>query len=649
MDHAALDFHVIRELLAGYAVCPGAKTRALNLEPQLNLSLCKAALRETGDARAILAAQGSPPLAMMEQLEEALRASELDILLSPGELQGVAVFCSSCRRMETYLKKSELLRVELSLSGRGFAPLEELQREIETCIRDDRVADGASPQLKDLRRRMEAAGDKIRKTLNAILRGHPAWFADGYVAQRAGKPTLPLRSQFRSQLAGQVVDRSQTGGTLFVEPASVHAAQAELDGLRVEEENETRRILYALTAMVADAAPRIRENSKLMERLDFAFAKGRMSLEMDAREVPVAPGRQIRIVGGRHPLLGREQAVPLHFSVGVVNGDAAPLRGVIVTGPNTGGKTVALKTIGLFALMAQSGLHLPTGEGSCMSHFNRVLCDIGDGQSIAENLSTFSAHMTRVLEILRTATEESLVLLDELGSGTDPAEGMGLAVAILDELVKRGCLFVATTHYPQIKEYARLTEGVQNARMAFDPVTLAPLYLLELGEAGESCALHIAGRLGFPAPLLERARRAAYEGLPAAGGGPEGCFGSPGGAPRLTDYREGPALPSRARQFKRGDSVRVFPQNEIGIVCEEADERGTLAIQLRDRKRTLSYKRLRLLVPAEQLYPENYDFSIIFDTVANRKARHTMTRKHDPAAVVRIREGAIGQEGGRLP
>lgn len=638
----ALEYPQIQELLAQEATCAAARERCLRLEPCTNATLCAEALRETSDARRMIEAEGLPPLAMMEGLEEAVHLAEMEGLLSPEQLSVLAMFASTCRRMAGYLKKCELLRIELSLNGRAFLPLEDLELEINEAIRGDTVTDSASNMLRDVRRKIDLSGNQIRNRLSNMLRNHAEWFSDGYVAVRQGRQTLPVKINCRVHVPGTVLDRSSTGSTLFIEPTSVREMQNELDLLRVQEENEVRKVLYALSALASDAAPAIRANMKLMERLDFAFAKARLSIAMNARETESGQEREIVIVNGRHPLLEQTKVVPLNYCAGHKQTEVSEsIRGVIVTGPNTGGKTVALKTIGLMCMMAQSGLHVPCDPGTKLPMVNMVLCDIGDGQSISENLSTFSAHMTRVLEILRTATAESMVLLDELGSGTDPAEGMGLAVAILDELAARSCLFTVTTHYPEIKEYAQRTPGVINARMAFDPETLSPLYRMEIGEAGESCALHIARRLGFPQTLLERAAQAAYgENRPKSKidfvnrPKSENAMRPQSGAPKLSSYSAPRQPPQGAQKFGRGDSVRVHPENMVGIVARESDERGELLVQLRGKKRRISYKRLRLIAKAEQMYPADYDFSIVFETVANRKALHTIARKHEPTAVV---------------
>ena len=301
---------------------------------------------------------------------------------------------------------------------------------------------------------------------------------------------------------------------------------------------------------------------------------------------------------------------------------------MVITGPNTGGKTVCIKTVGMLCYLAQCGLHVTCEKADvCMN--NLILCDIGDGQNISENLSTFSAHIKNVLNILAMTGNQSLVIMDELGSGTDPTEGMGIAIAILEQLKSQGALFLVTSHYPEVKNYAQSTEGIVNARMTFDRESLQPLYQLEIGQAGESCALYIAKKLGMPQDMLRFACQAAYKTV-------DEKFVMTAELKtiqkvhtrRLDGTGKTVIKQERARSFHRGDSVMVLPEKKIGIICEESNEKGILKVQLRNEKISINHKRLKQLVEASQLYPEDYDFSIIFDTVDHRKALHDMSRKY---------------------
>ena len=507
--------------------------------------------------------------------------------------------------------------------------LARLEEDIERSVREDTVLDDASPALRNLRRRKEHAEQGIREKLNQIILRHRKELADSYVTQRSGCYVVPVQKRFQTQFPGRLVDTSGKGTTVFMEPSAVQALRQELDQLLMDIEAEERRVLWELSDRVASEADPLRDAVRVMTDLDVLFARAKLSLEMDARPAEISAERRIRLTEARHPLLDRASCVPLNLELSV------PDAGIAVTGPNTGGKTVCLKTVGLLTLMAQSGLHIPCAEGTVIGMMDRVLCDIGDSQSISQNLSTFSGHMTNVIRILRECSRDSFVLLDELGSGTDPAEGSGLAAAILEELLRRGCFFLVTTHDPQIKQWAEQTEHVISARMAFDRASLMPLYRLELGKSGKSCAIEIARRLGMDEGLLDRARQVADHG---PGGRPE-AQRKPMHVPATRLQRLEKKTEGCFERFCMGDSVQLLPDKKSAIVYRPADDDGNVVIQLQGRKLTVRHNRLKLLVPASRLYPPDYDFSIIFDTVANRKAAHTMDRKFDPDAVIVLKEG----------
>ena len=624
-----LEFDKIRERLSDFALSDGARERIAALTPFSKESDCRRAQEETTAARQILDAWGSPPVSSMREAAKARALCLAGSMLLPEQLEAVEAFLASCKRMKAYLARAEQGDSRIAPYGRTLDELPELREEIGRCIRSSRVDSGASPALRDIRRRIDTAETEVKSRLESILRSKKAWFSDGYYSVRDGHYVLPVKKEFRRQFDGTLIASSSTGGTCFMEPAPVSRLQAELSGLRIEEDSEVRRILYALTAMVEKAEPVLRLNTEAMETLDFLFAKAKLSASMDARPVQTGLERRISIVQGRHPLLFRESCVPLDFQL-----DAAT-RGAVITGPNTGGKTVALKTVGLLSLMAQCGLHVPAAEDSYFAMHADYCCDIGDGQSISENLSTFSAHIRTIIGILSTAGPESLVLLDELGSGTDPAEGMGIAVAVLEELRNRNCLFLVTTHYPEVKEFAAQAEGMVNARMAFDRETLQPLYRLEQGQAGESCALYIAHRLGMPPRILNRAREEAARAGTGAVSLPDAFQENvpektPSPYPKLTPQAAPKPVSARAAGFQIGDSVLVYPERDTGIIFQTADHRGVLGVQVKGRKKWINHKRVKLQIPASELYPEGYDFSILFDTVENRKARHKMEKGHQP-------------------
>lgn len=627
----ALEFNKILEQLSQNAVSETAKQKLLALRPYLSEWEVNARINDTTEARKILDEIGTPPLPAMKDVEMLLELAEKGGMLIPEQLTQIALFINGCRRMKGFLKRAEVLNVAIAGYGGSISELMSLNSELDNSIRNNAVDDNASRELKDIRRKMEQLKAEMKAKLESQLRSKKEWFTDGYVSTRNGHFVLPVKKEYKNMVSGSVLDISSSGSTYFIEPTAVSKLRDELSLLEIAESNEERRILYVLSGMISEHAQMIRMNMEALEALDIIFAKAKLSLDMKAIPAQINTSRRIRIDNGRHPLIKPEECVPLNFILG------DQINGIIITGPNTGGKTVALKTVGLLQLMAQSGLHVPcTYADLCLN--NIVLCDIGDGQSITENLSTFSSHITNIINILKYVSRDSLVLLDELGSGTDPAEGMGIAIAILEELRQRGCLFVATTHYPEVKEYATKTEGLVNAKMAFDRESLKPLYRLEIGEAGESCALYIAKRLGLPKHMLERAYQEAY------------CSDSKQKAHRIdsdfledaseeTDLTTAPVLQTKAmkskapspasarsKRFQVGDSVVVYPQKKIGIVFQTANEKGEVGVQLQKKKTFINHKRLQLKVSAEKMYPENYDFSIIFDSVANRKARHKMEK-----------------------
>lgn len=653
-----LEFDQIKKQLRECAVSEQAKAILQNLSPILDETECKNKMKETTQARTLLDTYGTPPLAAMKELDTILLAVQQHSLLLPDDLLAVSSFITTCERLMNYLAKAEVSNLDLAYYGRSLTDNSAVKEEILNVIRNHTVDDCASNELKNIRKKIEHTNTKIREKLEALLKNKRDWFTDHFVSVRNGHYVLPVKKEFKHQIKGTTLDVSSTGNTCFMEPAVVTSLTEELTLLQIAEENEVHKILYLLTGMVEDILPALKLNMDAMVTIDVIFAKAKLSSDQKAMAVELTTSPVIKIQDGRHPLLDPANCVPLNFVIG------NDIRGVVITGPNTGGKTVALKTVGLLSMMAQSGLHIPVGGPSIISLHNAILCDIGDGQSISENLSTFSSHITNVISILNQTTEESLVLLDELGSGTDPAEGMGIAIAILEELKAKHCLFVATTHYPEVKEYALTQDGIINARMTFDRETLCPKYQLEIGEAGESCALYIAKRLGFPTHLLKIAENAAYNKTYALPVSHSNVF------PTSTMTAESDATPtakelqtsdtvtssntttekataltkakdkkpsnqtqqilSKRARFQIGDSVFVYPKKELGLIYQPVNEHGELGVQIKGRKQLISYKRLKLNLPASDLYPPDYDFSILFDTVANRKMAHKMKSGYRP-------------------
>ncbi|MDE7006597.1 MAG: DNA mismatch repair protein MutS, partial [Lachnospiraceae bacterium] len=564
--------------------------------------------------------------------KESIELAVKESCLVPYQLERIEKALVVTGRLKSYLERGKQYGNSLAYYEVNLDPMEELREEIARQIRGGEVDDYASKLLQEIRRDISNLEEKMKQKAEQIMRSNKECMADHFFTLRNGRVCIPVKKEYKWKIPGSTVDKSSTGNTLFVEPVSISNMYEEVQLLKIEEENEVHRILYTLTAMAAEGATVIQENMRMIEKLDFIFSKGKLSMDMEGVEPRINTQRKIRLCKARHPLMEKDICVPLDFEMG------EGIRGVVITGPNTGGKTVSIKTAALCCLMAQYGLHVPCKEADiCMNSL--YLCDIGDGQNITENLSTFSAHIKNALEIIREVDAESLVVMDELGSGTDPAEGMGIAVAILEQLRKSGCLFLATTHYPEVKEYADRAEGVLNARMEFDRETLKPTYRMIMGEAGESCAFFIARKLGMPPEMLKTAMQAAYgkgdsnkaweNAEPApfllAGETDEQSLRK---ASKIKKHKEVKKSEDLSEKYRIGDSVMIYPEKKIGIVCVPVNEKGVLRVQLPNKKIWINHKRVKLHVAAKELYPEDYDFSIVFDTVENRKTRHDMERKY---------------------
>lgn len=618
-----IEFNKVKDIWSELASTDYAKEQIKKADIILSERELRKALQDTTDSRELIEKLGNPPLQNVTEIREILTIAETGSCLTPYQLERVERVLVAVERMMDYLAQGKQYENALSYYDENLNPLLDLKDEISSQIRNEEVDDRASKELYDLRNQIVSMEEAMKLKADQIIRKNKDYMADSYHTVRNGRVCVPVKKEYKFKIPGSVIDKSSTGSTLFVEPEGLAKCYEELELLRIDEENEVYRILYTLTAMVSSYAAIMEENVKMMEKLDYIFSKGKLSIDLDCTEPSINLDRRIKLVKARHPLMDKEINVPLDFSLGEEG-----IRGIVITGPNTGGKTVSIKTVMLSCYMAQCGLHVACKEADiCMN--SSYLSDIGDGQNLSENLSTFSAHIKNVLAILNEVNHDSLVIMDELGSGTDPAEGMGIAVAILEELRKSNANFLVTTHYPEIKEYAAKTEHIVNARMAFDIETLRPTYEMIIGEAGDSCAFYIAERLGMPSEMLAVAAEAAY-GKEAAkeyafSGKKKSAKRNKGS--RIIKNKKIHSTAELEQKFSIGDSVMIYPDKKIGIVCEPINSKGILRVQLPNRKIYINHKRVKLHVKADQLYPEDYDFSIVFDTVEQRKARHEMSRK----------------------
>lgn len=500
-----LEFDKIIHILTAHAASEGAKEMCRKLVPYDNINDVERAQRETADALRRVYRKGSVSFGGIRDIRGSLKRLEIGGILGMGELLQIMSLLETAGKIRQYGQREadDTSRDSLDESFEFLDPVPTLASEIHRCIlADDEMADDASSALLQIRRSMRQMNDKVHNTLNSMVNGSArSYLQDPVVTMRDGRYCLPVKAEHRSQVPGMIHDQSSTGSTLFIEPMAVIKLNNDFKELLMKEQQEIEKILSVLSEKAAAVTEILAEDYRILTALDFIFARAMMAKDMKATRPIFNTDRQIHIKDGRHPLLDPKKAVPITVRLG----DDFDL--LIITGPNTGGKTVSLKTVGLFTLMGQAGLHIPAFEGSRLAVFDQVYADIGDEQSIEQSLSTFSSHMTTIVSILKEVTLNSLVLFDELGAGTDPTEGAALATSILDHLHRQGIRAMATTHYSELKVYALSTEGVENACCEFDVESLRPTYRLLIGIPGKSNAFAISSRLGLEDFLIEDAKK----------------------------------------------------------------------------------------------------------------------------------------------
>ena len=499
-----LEYNKIIDLLTEKADSEPGKKLCRDLVPSTDLSTIRTAQRETKDALARLFRIGSTSFGSNRDLGFSIRSLEIGSSLSMSELLKLASFLDNVSRIKTYGKKEreDLPNDSLDAYFEGLTPMTQLANEINRCIlSEEEMADDASPKLKSIRRSKLSTNEKIHSQLTSMVNGaYRTFLQDAVITMRDNRYCIPVKAEYKSQVSGMVHDQSSTGSTFFIEPTAVVNLNNQLKELDLQEQEEIEVILGDLSSQAAVHTSELAADQKIMTTLDFIFAKAKLAMEQNATEPIFNTEHYIQIRKGRHPLLDKKKAVPIDVRLG------KDFDLLVITGPNTGGKTVSLKTVGLFTLMGQAGLHIPALDRSELSIFSEVYADIGDEQSIEQSLSTFSSHMTRVVHILQHADADSLCLFDELGAGTDPTEGAALAIAILNYLHDRGIRTMATTHYSELKIYALSTNFVENACCEFDVETLRPTYRLLIGIPGKSNAFAISSKLGLSDEIIHAAK-----------------------------------------------------------------------------------------------------------------------------------------------
>ncbi len=507
-DYKSLELDKILAQLANETTCADAAELAMQIEPDTDPKHVARLLQETDDAFVLMAKFGAPSFYGMTNVTNALRRAQAGGVLNLAELLAVATTLRAIRSVSDWRKKSESIKTALDYRFETLQPNKFIEERIAmTVVSEEEVADTASVALASIRRKIRAASLRVREQLDKLIRSqtYQKYLQEAIVTQRSGRYVVPVKAEFRNEIKGLVHDSSGSGATVFIEPIGVVEANNEIRVLRADEQDEIDRILTELSREVGEFADGIVQSYRAAVELNLIFAKGQLAYKMKGIVPKLNDAGRVNIKSARHPLIDKNKVVPTDL---VLGGDFDAL---IVTGPNTGGKTVSLKTAGLLTLMTMCGLMIPAADGSEVSVFRHVLADIGDEQSIEQSLSTFSAHMTNIIRILGLADDSSLILIDELGAGTDPVEGAALAISIIEAMRAKGARIMATTHYAELKAYALQTDGVENGCCEFDVSTLRPTYRLLIGVPGKSNAFAISKRLGMPEGIVERAKTLVSE------------------------------------------------------------------------------------------------------------------------------------------
>ena len=502
-----LEYNKVLKILSSFAITVVGKKISLSLLPCSDLESANYALAQTTESYILLYRKGAPPLAEIPDISIYIKALESQGSLSAGSILDLAHILKMSRELKEYFYAEDVdtkFCINLStLFSNLYTNLGIEQKVFSAILDEDTVDDHASSTLWHIRKDIQKIESEIKQKLNSYL--HASYIQEPIVTIRAGRYVIPVKQEQQSQIKGFVHDVSSSGSTVFIEPTAIFDMNNKLNSLKSEEKNEIEKILHDLTALFYPYVQELSENINFIGQIDFAFAKAKYARAINATEPILQKEKKLNFIKARHPLIESDKVVPINVYLGEA------FTSLIVTGPNTGGKTVTLKTVGLLCAMAASGLYIPTSEKSSCFVFDKIYADIGDEQSIQESLSTFSSHMTNIIEILNNSTSDSLVLLDELGSGTDPIEGSSLAISILEALHKKRCLAVSTTHYPEVKNFALVTDGFENASSEFNVETLKPTYKLLIGIPGQSNAFAISKKLGLSEEILNEAKSLVSE------------------------------------------------------------------------------------------------------------------------------------------
>lgn len=621
-----LHYYELKKTIKEYCVSGLGKRLIDKLEPSSNIKIVNQMLAETTEGRRLLDASYTIPLEGIFNILPLIDKIEKGASLEAEDLTIISNFLRGCRKVKTFMKDKEGYAPTLSTYGYNISDLEYIEEEINKSIRGSIVDSNASKELNRIRRHIDMCEGKIKEKLDKFLKNpqNKEYIQDAFISQRNGKYTVPIKASYKNYVQGTVIETSSKGNTVFIEPNTISRYTSELSILKAEESVEEYRILANLTEMLFERIKDIKLNIEVISEYDMIWAKAKFSKAINGIEPKLNEYGYIKIIKGSYPFI--KNSVPLDFEIG------KDYRSLIITGPNAGGKTVVLKTIGLLTLAVQSGFHIGAGEGTELSVFKKIFVDIGDNQSIENALSTFSSHVKNLAEIIKESSKSTLLLFDEIGSGTEPNEGSALAIAILEELYHKGCITIATTHYGEIKNFSKHHPDFENAAMEFEKETLQPLYKLKIGKVGHSNALYISKKMGLDDSIINRARQ---------------YFDNKNYNYSLIE--ENKVIKNKPSQINEdyykysiGDRVILLDKNQSAIVYKEIDKLNNVTVLYNNDFIEVNYKRIKLDIKASDLYPDGYDLNQLFVSFKERKLERDIERG-SKKALKEIRKAAVIQ------
>lgn len=614
MDNSTLEklnYYEIKEIVKRYCISGLGKSLIDKIEPSTNLKVVKRRLDETSEGRSLLDASYHIPLDGIFNVLPLIDKMEKGASLEPGDLTMMSDFLRGSRKVKNFMKDKEGYAPTLSLYGDNITDLSYIEEEINNSITGNRVDSNASKELKKIRKQMDICEGKIKEKLDRFLK-NPAnneYIQDFFISRRNGKYTIPIKSSFKNYVQGTIIEASSKGSTVFIEPDTVGRFTSELSILEAEESVEEYRILAVITEMLYERIKELKMNIDVISELDMIWAKAKYSSEIQGIQPKINDYGYIKITKGCNPLI--KNPVPLDFEIG------RDYRTLVITGPNAGGKTVVLKTVGMLALATILGFHIKAKGDTEISIFKKIFVDIGDDQSIENALSTFSSHVKNLAHIIKESNKSTLLLFDEIGSGTEPNEGAALAIAVLEDLYKKGCITVATTHYGEIKNFSEHHPDFENAAMEFEKDSLDPLYKMTIGKTGDSNALYISKKMGIPDRILEKTKMYIenknynYDMVKESKKAKDKSLNQI--EHHITDYFV-------------GDKVMWLDKNESAIIYKGLDMNNNVTIFYNREFIEVNYRRVKLEFRATELYPEGYDMNQIFVSFKERKLERDIER-----------------------